>query len=87
MRLLNDLGYSQLSNPNWLLKVVMMCERNDQELLRYFYYLGQGFHHISLLNSEVDKPYDVFIKTSNAAEYIELDIQKIEAPRIDDPLI
>ena len=40
-----------------------------------------------LLGSEVDKPSKILIKTSNAVEYIELDIQDIEAPRTDDPII
>ena len=40
-----------------------------------------------LLGFEVDKPFKILIKTSNATEYIELDIQNIEAPRTDDPII
>ena len=40
-----------------------------------------------LLCSEVDKPSEFFIKTSNAEEYIEWDIQKIEAPRIENHII
>ena len=40
-----------------------------------------------LLCSDVDKPREILIKTSNAAEYIESDIQNIEAPLIDDPII
>ena len=39
----------------------------------------------SLLSPEVDQPSNFFIKTSNAAEYIESNIQKIETSRIDDP--
>ena len=42
----------------------------------------------TLLGSEADKPSKIFcIKTLNAAEYIESDIQNIEAPRTDDPII
>ena len=40
-----------------------------------------------LLGSEVDKPSKFFIRTLNGAEYIELDITKIEALRIDDLII
>ena len=40
-----------------------------------------------MLGSEVDKPSKIFIKTSNATEYIELYIQNIEAPRTDDTII
>ena len=36
---------------------------------------------------EVDKLSKIFIKILNAAEYIEFDIQNIEEPRIDDPII
>ena len=40
-----------------------------------------------MLCYEVDKPYKVLIKISSAMEYIKLNIQNIEAPRIDDPII
>ena len=40
-----------------------------------------------MLGSEVDKALKILINTSNAAEYIELDIQHIEALRIDNPII
>ena len=40
-----------------------------------------------LLGSEVDKLSEILIKTSNAMEYIKSDIQNIEAPIIDDPII
>ena len=40
-----------------------------------------------LLGSEVDKVFKILIKTSNASEYIKSDIQNIETPRIDDPII
>ena len=43
--------------------------------------------YTSLLGSKVDKLSNIFIKTSNAMEYIESDIQNIEAPRVDDPII
>ena len=36
--------------------------------------------------SEVDKPSEFLMKTSNVMEYITLDIQNIEAPRIYDPI-
>ena len=42
---------------------------------------------VFMLGFDVDKLSKFFIKTSNAAEYIELDIQNIKAPRIDDPII
>ena len=42
---------------------------------------------LSLLGSKVDKPSEISIKISNSVEYIESDIQNIEAPRIDDPII
>ena len=41
----------------------------------------------SLLGSEVDKLSKILIKISNVAEYIELDIQTIDAPRKDDLII
>ena len=36
---------------------------------------------MGLLGSEVDKPSEILIKTSNASEYSESDIQNIKAPR------
>ena len=39
------------------------------------------------LGSEVDKVFKILIKTSNVMEYVKLDIQNIETPRIDDPMI
>ena len=36
-----------------------------------------------MLGSEVDKSSEILIITLNAMEYGELDIQNIEAPRID----
>ena len=40
-----------------------------------------------MLGSKVDKLSKISIKTSNIVEYIELDIQKIEAPRKNDQII
>ena len=40
-----------------------------------------------LLSFEVNKPSKILIKTSNAAKYIESDIQNIEVPRTDDPIL
>ena len=40
-----------------------------------------------MLGSKVDKLSKNFIKTSNAKEYIESDIQNIESPRTVDPII
>ena len=40
-----------------------------------------------LFGSKVDKLSKIFINTSKAMEYIESDIQNIEAPRIDDPIM
>ena len=40
-----------------------------------------------LLDFEVDKRSKFFIKTSNTIEYIESDVQNIEASSIDDPII
>ena len=39
------------------------------------------------MGSEVDKLSKISIKTSNAAEFIELDIQNTKPPRTDDPII
>ena len=36
------------------------------------------------LGSNVNKPSKILIKTLNTTKYIELDVQNIEAPRIDD---
>ena len=44
-------------------------------------------YYILIIQSEVDKSSIILIKTSSAAEYIELNIQTIETPRIDDPII
>ena len=41
----------------------------------------------TLMGSEVDKPSKFLIKTLNAAEYIESDIQKNEVPRTGDHII
>ena len=40
-----------------------------------------------LLASEVDKSSKILIKTLNVIEYIEWNIQKIEALRTNDPII
>ena len=40
-----------------------------------------------MMGFEVDNFLKNFIKTSNAAEFIESDIQNIEAPSTDDPII
>ena len=40
-----------------------------------------------MLCSEVDKLSEISIKTLNAAEFIESDIQNIETPIIDNPII
>ena len=51
-RLMNGFGYSQLSNPNWPLKFVLMHVGNHRELfLLYLYYLSKGFYDISFLES------------------------------------
>ena len=42
---------------------------------------------VKLLGSKVEKISKISIKTSNAGEFIELDIQNIEAPRTDDSII
>ena len=47
----------------------------------------EGSHGWRLLGSQVDKPSKFLIKTSNAREYLKSDIQNIEAPIIDDPII
>ena len=53
---------------------------------------GHMFHippfltHI-FLGSEVDKPSKIMIKTMSIEEYIELNIQNIEVPKINDPII
>ena len=46
-----------------------------------------SFDGLVLLRSEVDKPSKILIKTLNAAEYIELDIQNIQTPRTYDRII
>ena len=48
---MNDLGYGQLSYPNRSLKLILIRVGNHRELLWYFHYLGQGFHHISIFES------------------------------------
>ena len=39
------------------------------------------------MGSEVDELSKILIKTSNTAEFIESDVQNIEAPRTDDHII
>ena len=41
----------------------------------------------SLLGFEVDKHSKISIKISNATEYVELDIQNNEAPKINNSII
>ena len=48
---------------------------------------SEGDGWVSLMGSEVDTFPKFFIKTSNAAEFNESDIQNIEASRKDDPII
>ena len=45
--------------------------------------LGESY----LFGFEVNKPFKILIKTSNATECIEYDIQNIGAPRTDDHII
>ena len=40
-----------------------------------------------LLGSEVNKLSKILIKTLNAVEYSESNVQNVEARRIDDPII
>ena len=40
-----------------------------------------------LLASEVGKPSKILIKILNVTEYIKSNIQNIEAPRADDPIV
>ena len=40
-----------------------------------------------VMGFEVNKPSEFFLKTSNAMEYIESDIQNIEVLRTYDPII
>ena len=40
-----------------------------------------------LLGSEIDKLYEILIKTSSAMKYIESNIYNIVVPIIDDPII
>ena len=54
------------------------CNNNSIIISVYCMLLVLGF--------EVDKPSKILIKTLNAVEYIESDVQHIEAPRTDDPL-
>ena len=50
MRLINDLRYGSLSNPNQSLNLELMRVGNHREhLLRHFHFFGQGFNHISFL--------------------------------------
>ena len=42
--------------------------------------------HGPFLDSEVDKIFEILIKTSNVTKYIESDIQNIETPRTDDSI-
>ena len=42
---------------------------------------------IEMLGSEVNKPSKFLIKTSNTTKYIESDVQNIEVPRTNDPII
>ena len=40
-----------------------------------------------MLGSKVDKPFKTLIIYLNVKKYIKLNIQNIEAPRTDDPII
>ena len=44
-------------------------------------------YHEWMKCSNVDKPSEILIKTSNTMKYNEFDIQIIEGPRTDDPII
>ena len=54
------------------------CSKDDFicQILLYFF-----------LRFEVDKPFKILIKISNIGRYIELDIQNIKAPKIEDQII
>ena len=43
--------------------------------------------YIYFLGFEVDKPFKILIKTLNAVEYIQMNIQNHEGPKTDDPII
>ena len=55
----------------------------DNDTTFYFY----DYQMKRLMGYEVDKPSKFLTKTSNAAEYIESDIQNIKAPRPNDTII
>ena len=40
-----------------------------------------------MLGYQVDMPFEISIKTLNAMEYIESNVQNIEAPRTEYPII
>ena len=46
-----------------------------------------GPHMVGFLCFEVDKPSKIFIKILNVVEYIESNIQNIETPTTNDPII
>ena len=50
-------------------------------------FLFSPFFTLFLLGSEVDEPFKILIKTSNALEYIESYFQNTDAPRTNNPII
>ena len=87
MRLMNDLGYNQLSNPNHSLKLVLMRRGNHQE---HFFYvsitLGKdfiSFHESILSNTKRGQSHlNHIIIFKEFISYLNYDILEISWPRI-----
>ena len=90
---MNDLGYSQLSNPNWSLKLVLMrveiIKNSFSDILNT---LAKDFiTSYSLSQSpqilRVDDPILIIQSSSWVLIIFESDIQNTELSRKDDPII
>ena len=71
-------------------KVMTKILETSKSLVCQYNYMWYDSHSLvgnNVLGSEVDKPSKISIKISNRTEYIQSDIQNIEAPRIYNPII
>ena len=76
---------SPLASPNSLISIITKGRGHEHDNFDDHGHEWDGMGIV--LWSEVYKPYEILIKTLNALEYIESDVQNIAAPRPDDPII
>ena len=85
-----DILTNNICRHRWSYTTSMDVSRyrnNYKGLYKNLTYLISINHGTIVLGSKVDKPSEFSIKKLNIIEYIELDIQNIDAPRTENHII